>query len=60
MKSPIKHTLWTDCLFQRMKEAQERGDENIEFSDVDDLVIEKSCRITKWEEDDGEKETQET
>jgi hypothetical protein len=51
-KSPIKHTLWMDCLFQCMKGAQERGDEQVEFDDVDRLVIARSKSIVEWKCDE--------
>lgn len=48
MKSPIEYTLWVECLCQCMKEAKERGEKELNFSDVDKRVIEMSQQIVEW------------
>jgi len=47
-KSPIIHSLWNDCLYELMLKYKQEGKANVKFSDVDDLVIEKSKRITEY------------
>lgn len=45
---PIQQSLWTDCLYELMEKAKSSGAENVEFSDVDKLVIEKSKSIVQY------------
>ena len=41
-ENPIVRSLWTDCLFEVIAEAQKTGKDYINFKEVDDLVLEKS------------------
>ncbi len=46
---PWDDSLWMDCLFELMAEARKEGKKNVEFADVDKLVVVKSHSISKYE-----------
>jgi len=41
-KSPIQDSFWMRCLYELYEQAQAEGKPQVEFSDVDALVIERS------------------
>lgn len=46
-----RDSLWMDCLFEVYEENKKAGKEYVNFSEVDQRVIEKSKVITKYEID---------
>ena len=48
MEKPWKDSLWMDCFFEQAKIAKETGLDEIEFAEVDRLVIEKSKGISEY------------
>jgi hypothetical protein len=47
-ESPVEKSLWMDCFYEVAKKAKEEGRKTVEFSDVDDLVVEKSYSIVEY------------
>ncbi len=48
-KKPWKDSLWMGCLFELYAKAEKEGEEKVVFAKVDELVIEKSKIIFKYE-----------
>ncbi len=46
---PFEDSLWMDCLMELMQKVKKGGVAYVNFSDVDELVIEKSKGISKYE-----------
>ena len=57
----FQQTLWTDCFFEAVDNAEARGEDFVSFEDVDKLVIErsKSIRSGSYKFDPGLKEDNE-